>query len=272
MLELLHVEKHFGGVLAVDDLSFAINAGERVALVGPNGAGKTTVCDLITGVYSPDSGLITLGARDITRLTRGQRGRCGMARTFQEVRLVAHLTVLENVMIGQSTRYPSVADMLQPVNLRPDNQWRRDALEALERAGLAGYASRACASLEYGIQKRIEIVRALEARPTVLLLDEPAAGLDPEEIEAMRALLEAAADGGVTLIITDHGMQFTAAFCRRAIVLAAGCKIADCSVAEAQADPRMTEIYLGDRAEDSSAAQRSPAPKRIRRSRAPRSR
>jgi len=154
-LELAHVEKRFGGLRVVDDLSFSVAPGERVALIGPNGAGKTTVFNLISGVYPLDGGRISLNGDDITRLARRKRVRRGLARTFQNIRLMSHLTVLENVMIGQSGRHASLAGMLQPIKLLPGNRWKRDADQALQRAGLDDVASRPCGTLPYGIQKRV---------------------------------------------------------------------------------------------------------------------
>jgi branched-chain amino acid transport system ATP-binding protein len=259
VLALAQVDKRFGGLRVIDNLSFEVLAGDRLALIGPNGAGKTTVFNLITGVYPVDGGRISLSGVEITRLARRKRIRRGLARTFQNIRLMPHLSALENVMIGQSARHSSVAGMLQPVNLLPRNRWKREALQALEQAGLADFASRACGTLPYGIQKRVEVVRAVIARPSVLLLDEPAAGLSSGETEAMRTQLEAIAAGGVTLIVVEHDMHFVSAFCRRVIVLDFGCKIADCSPSEAQADPRVREIYLGSEPDD------EPPSKKVRR-------
>ena len=237
--------KSFGGLKVIDDLSFKVMPGDRAALIGPNGAGKTTVFNLITGVYPPETGRILLDGVDITGVPSRKRIRHGLARTFQNIRLMPHLSVLENVMIAQSARDASLLSMLQPVNLLPDNRWRREARDALGEAGLAEHAGAATGALPYGIQKRVELVRALLARPRVLLLDEPAAGLNPAETEALRAQLALISERGVTLIVVEHDMHFIGAFCRHVIVLNFGCKIAECAPHEAQANPRVREAYLG---------------------------
>jgi ABC-type branched-subunit amino acid transport system ATPase component len=245
ILALVEVSKSFGGLRVIQDLSFEVMAGERVALIGPNGAGKTTAFNLITGVYPVDAGRIVLDGQDITRLPSRKRIRSGLARTFQNIRLLPHLMVIENVMIAQYAREPSLAGMLQPVNLVRGNRWEREAREALAEAGLAQYADAASGGLPYGIQKRIELVRALLARPRVLLLDEPAAGLNPAETEALAAHLEAISARGVTLLVVEHDMHFIGAFCRRVVVLNFGLKIAECDSDAVGDDPRVREAYLG---------------------------
>jgi branched-chain amino acid transport system ATP-binding protein len=245
VLEVSRLSKSFGGLKVIDDLSFSVAAGERLALIGPNGAGKTTVFNLITGVYAPDAGTVVLDGHDITALASRFRIRRGLARTFQNIRLMAHLTVLENVMIAQYARSPGVAAMLQPLGFGRDNRWRREALAALAQAGLESYAGQMAGGLPYGIQKRIELVRALAAAPRVLLLDEPAAGLNPGETDALQQALEAIADRGVTLVVVEHDMRFVGRLCRRVVALNFGVKIAECPVGEIHADPRVREAYLG---------------------------
>jgi ABC-type branched-subunit amino acid transport system ATPase component len=245
ILALEAVDKSFGGLRVIQDLSFEVMAGERVALIGPNGAGKTTAFNLITGVYAVDAGRIVLDGADITRVPARKRIRAGLARTFQNIRLLPHLSVLENVMVAQYARQPSLAGMLQPVNLGGGNRWRQEARDALAEAGLARYAEAATGGLPYGIQKRIELVRALLARPRILLLDEPAAGLNPVETEALSAHLEAISARGVTLLVVEHDMHFIGAFCRRVVVLNFGLKIAECDCDAVGDDPRVREAYLG---------------------------
>jgi ABC-type branched-subunit amino acid transport system ATPase component len=249
ILALAGVSKSFGGLRVIQELSFEVLPGERVALIGPNGAGKTTAFNLITGVYPVDTGHILLDGMDITRLPARKRIRAGLARTFQNIRLLQHLTVLENVMVAQYARSASLAGMLQPVNLVRGNRWQREAGDALGEAGLAQYAQAATGSLPYGIQKRIELVRALLARPRILLLDEPAAGLNPAETEALAAQLEAISGRGVTLLVVEHDMHFIGAFCRRVVVLNFGLKIAECDSDAVGDDPRVREAYLGADAE-----------------------
>ena len=251
VLEIQHLTKSFGGLRVIDDLSFGVAAGERLGLIGPNGAGKTTVFNLVTGVYQADSGNIILEKTDITALPAHLRIRRGLARTFQNIRLMPHLSVIENVMIAQYARSPGVLGMLQPVGFGRANRWRTEAREALGEAGLAQYADQVTGGLPYGIQKRIELVRALAAAPRVLLLDEPAAGLNPSEGDALQQALERIAQRGVTLVVVEHDMHFVERLCARVVVLNFGCKIAECPVAGIHADPRVREAYLG--AEENAA-------------------
>jgi len=245
VLEVRELSMSFGGLKVVDQLSFRVARGERLALIGPNGAGKTTVFNLITGVYAPDGGAVVLEGNDITALPSRFRIRRGLARTFQNIRLMAHLTVLENVMIAQYARAPGIGALFQPVGFGRSNRWREEARGALANAGLESYASQMAGGLPYGIQKRIELVRALLAAPRVLLLDEPAAGLNPAETEALHQALEAIAARGVTLVVVEHDMQFVGRLCQRVVVLNFGVKIAECAVAEIHRDPRVREAYLG---------------------------
>jgi ABC-type branched-subunit amino acid transport system ATPase component len=251
VLEIRRLSKSFGGLKVIDALSFGVQPGERLALIGPNGAGKTTVFNLITGVYPADAGSILLEGHDITRLASRYRIRRGLARTFQNIRLMPHLTVVENVMITQYARAPGVAAMLQPVGLGRANRWRQEARAALADAGLERYANEVAGGLPYGVQKRIELVRALLADPRVLLLDEPAAGLNPAETEALHQALEAIAARGVTLVVVEHDMHFVGRLCPRVVVLNFGQKIAECPTGDIHADRGVREAYLG--AEDHAA-------------------
>ena len=244
-LELEGLSKSFGGLKVIDGLSFGVERGERLALIGPNGAGKTTVFNLITGVYPVDGGRMLLEGEDITHLASRYRIRRGLARTFQNIRLMPHLSVLENVMIAQYARSPGLAAMLQPVGLGRRNRWRDEARAALRDSGLEAYAEDTAGALPYGIQKRVELVRALAAGPRVLLLDEPAAGLNPAETEALHKALDAIASRGVTLVVVEHDMHFVGRLCNRVVVLNFGVKIAECSVSEIHADRRVREAYLG---------------------------
>ena len=245
VLEIRNLSKSFGGLRVIDELSFGVERGERLALIGPNGAGKTTVFNLISGVYPPDSGQIVLEGDDISALASRYRIRRGLARTFQNIRLMPHLSVIENVMITQYVRSPGLRAMLQPVGFRRANRWRDEARAALAEAGLEAYAGEPAGALPYGIQKRVELVRALLAAPRVLLLDEPAAGLNPVESEALHRALAAIAARGITLVVVEHDMQFVGRLCQRVVALNFGVKIADCAVAEIHADHRVREAYLG---------------------------
>ena len=212
----------------VEDLSFAVRRGSCTGLIGPNGAGKTTVFNLITGVYPIDAGRILLDDVDISDIPSRRRVRHGVARNFQNIRLMPHLSALENVLVGQHCRNGGLLGVLQPVNLIPGNRWREEARAALAAAGLASYERATVSSLPYGVQKRIELVRALMAGPRLLLLDEPAAGLNPAETDVLRQQLEMICrERGVTLLVVEHDMQFVGALCEQVIVLNFGRKIAE---------------------------------------------
>src|SRR5712691_10584115 len=214
ILTLDKVGKNFGGLRVVEDLSFAVRRGCCTGLIGPNGAGKTTVFNLITGVYSIDAGRMLLDGVEISRIPSRRRIRHGVARNFQNIRLMPHLSALENVLIGQHCRNGGLRGVLQPVNLVPGNRWREEARAALAEAGLASYERATVRSLPYGVQKRVELVRALMAKPRLLLLDEPAAGLNPAETDELRERLAAICGGGaVTLMVVEHDMQFIGALC-----------------------------------------------------------
>jgi ABC-type branched-subunit amino acid transport system ATPase component len=187
---------------------------------------------------------VLLEGRDITDLPSRYRIRRGLARTFQNIRLMQHLTVLENVMLTQYARAPGVAAMLQPVGFG-DNRWRKEARTALAEAGLEAYAGELAGALPYGIQKRIELVRALLAAPRVLLLDEPAAGLNPAETEALHDALAQIAAHGVTLVVVEHDMHFVGRLCGRVVVLNFGQKIAAGPMDAIHSDRRVREAYLG---------------------------
>jgi branched-chain amino acid transport system ATP-binding protein len=246
ILRLDRVVKRFGGMTAIDELSCEVRRGSRTALIGPNGAGKTTVFNIITGAVAIDSGQVFMDGVDIARMASRRRIAHGVARSFQNVRLMPHLSTLENVMVGQHCRNGGLLGMLQPVNLIPGNRWREAARAALAEAGLEQYAGATVKTLPYGVQKRIEVVRAMMAQPKLLLLDEPAAGLNSTETVALQGLLQQICAGGaVTLLVVEHDMHFVGALCDQVIVLDFGRKIAEGSPAEVRLNPRVQEIYLG---------------------------
>jgi branched-chain amino acid transport system ATP-binding protein len=246
MLALENVSKNFGGLRVVDDLSFCVPRGTCTALIGPNGAGKTTVFNLVTGVYPIDAGRVLLEGNDIGAIPSRQRIHHGVARNFQNIRLMPHLSAIENVLVGQHCRNSGWRGVLQPVNLVPRNRWREEARAALADAGLGEYERAAVGSLPYGLQKRVELVRALMAKPRLLLLDEPAAGLNPRETELLRERLAAVSrERGVTMLIVEHDMHFVGALCAHVIVLNFGRRIAEGTPDQIREDPLVREAYLG---------------------------
>jgi len=246
-LRLESVSKAFGGLQVIEDLSFALPGGSRTALIGPNGAGKTTVFNLISGVYTPDSGRILIGGTDSAGVTAARRIGLGLARSFQNIRLMPHLSAVENVMLGEHHRRHPLAPA-----------WGRRATEraraALADAGLTAYDGMVVSELPYGIQKRIEVVRALLADPSLLLLDEPAAGLNGAETDELRNLLERVSARGVTILVVEHDMPFVHSFCNHVVVLNFGRKIYDGDNHGVRRDPAVLEAYLGSSAGATDAA------------------
>jgi len=243
LLALTGVDISFGGLKVIDNVSFAVAAGSRTALIGPNGAGKTTLFNLISGVYSLDAGSILLDGHDLANTPSHRRCRYGLSRSFQNIRLMPHLSTVENVMLGQHSQ-AGLLGLLSPVGWGR-NHWVAQAEDALHQAGLDTYPGQIVADLPYGIQKRIEVVRALMSKPKLLLLDEPAAGLNSAETDALLALLTSIASTGVTLLVVEHDMHFVSRLCQDVVVLNFGQKIFQGSAQLAQQDSAVLEAYLG---------------------------
>lgn len=245
ILTIAGMHKSFGGLKVIDDVSFHVRQGSRTALIGPNGAGKTTIFNLLTGVYETDAGTITLDNQDITRVPAQDRVIVGMSRSFQNIRLMPHLSTVENVMLGQHARARSLRDLLYPLGLLPRNRWKQAAEEALHDAGIGTYPGEVVANLPYGVQKRIEVVRAMVSQPKLLLLDEPAAGLNETETHQLQELLERVSGQGVTILVVEHDMHFVRNLCDHIVVLNFGRKIFEGTADEVHGDPAVLEAYLG---------------------------
>ena len=245
VLSIDGLHKSFGGLKVIDDVGFDVQRGSRTALIGPNGAGKTTVFNLLTGVYPVDAGKMVLDGREITHVPAKDRVIFGMSRSFQNIRLMPHLSTVENVMLGQHARARRLGDLLYPLGLVPGNRWARAAKEALEEAGLETFPGQVVANLPYGVQKRIEVVRAMVSQPKLLLLDEPAAGLNQIEAQQLLALLEKVSESGVTLLVVEHDMHFVHNLCDHVVVLNFGKKIFEGTPAQVNDDPMVREAYLG---------------------------
>ena len=245
ILDIGSLKKSFGGLVVIDDVSFPVTKASKTALIGPNGAGKTTIFNLLSGVYDVDSGSIVLDGVDITRTEAHDRVLNGLSRSFQNIRLMPHLSTVENVMLGQQATSRGWRDMIYPLGILAKNRWRDEAEAALADAGIGTYPGEVVANLPYGIQKRIEVVRAMVAKPKLLLLDEPAAGLNRVETDQLHQLLDRVHQSGVTLLVVEHDMHFVRSLCDHVVVLNFGEKIFEGPPDLVQKDPEVLTAYLG---------------------------
>ena len=247
-LELEHLTMKFGGLVAVDDISFSINENEIHGLIGPNGSGKTTIFNMLSGYYKPTSGKIIFDGKNIAGLPAHKVTQAGFARTFQNLRLFKSMTVLENVMVsmGHLAKTKLLNVMFNPIAAQKENDlFTEKAMQLLDLLDIQQYAHNLAISLPYGTQRRVEIARALATEPKILLLDEPAAGLNEVETDELAKILNAIHQSGITIFIVEHDMKLVMGSCHVITVIDYGKKIAEGDCDCVRSNPRVIEAYLG---------------------------
>jgi len=250
LLEIRNVTMQFGGVVAIDDLTFKVKEGETYGLIGPNGAGKTTIFNIITGNYLPTKGIVLFNGEDITGVKPNKIVYKGIARTFQNIRLFKSMSVLENVLIGfhDQIKYSYFEAIFRlPRYHKYEKRIRVEAMGILEEFGLSEYANYPATALSYGNQRKVEIARALATKPKLLLLDEPAAGMNPIETRELSEIIDKIKrDYDLTILLIEHDMKFVNSICNRVTVLDYGEKIFEGTPADAIVDSKVVSAYLGD--------------------------
>jgi len=248
LLEIDHIVKRFGGLLAVSDVSFDVGQGEIVSMIGPNGAGKTTAFNCITGLYPLTAGDVRFDGYSLVGLPPHRITRMGISRTFQNIRLFSYMTAVDNVMVGEHCRMRSKVwdDLLHTRKERNEERAvEARALAMLRKLGLDRYADVYARNLPYGLQRRLEIARALASGPTLLLLDEPAAGLNPQEKVELMGVISGLRKEGLTIFLIEHDMRVVMGISDRIVVLDHGEKIAEGTPKEVRENPRVIDAYLG---------------------------